>query len=373
MKERWAVQADARTRHNDCESSEQTKQPFFAKASPQHVVAWIVFVVLVCFHFCLNYLSIRSFLNTDQYVQGHAATPYQYRVLPMYVFRAFIHSHAVAAMARHIPQPLNNSYDVILFGIVFFSILGAVLATSATIKRLTGDGVFARWMSLLVVYMAYFNLASHWGLNYTLPYDVPSLFFFCMGLYLVITRRWWLYYIMFPFAVLDRETACFLTIFLVVWEWVRRSEVVGESQRSISHRVLGLLPHVVVQAAIWIGIKLYLVHMFASNPAEGDIHGGAVFTGHLLYNLRELLKPQQWPVLLSICGFLLPALWVGRRWIRCKAMSWSCGIVMLLWLLGMIKVGVITEIRVFSEWTAFVVPLLGLIVYNRFLTVSPEP
>lgn len=46
---------------------------------------------------------------------------------------------------------------------------------------------------------------------------------------------------------------------------------------------------------------------------------------------------------------------------------------MLLWLLGMIKVGVITEIRVFSEWTAFVVPLLGLIVYNRFLTVSPEP
>jgi hypothetical protein len=158
----------------------------------------------------------------------------------------------------------------------------------------------------------------------------------------------------------------------VVWEWIQRREEAAESQKSIGSRVLRLLPHVLVQAAIWIGIKLYLAHMFALNPAERDIHGVAIFTGHLLYNLHELLKPQQWPVLLSICGFLLPALWVGRRWIRCEAMSWSCGIVMGLWLLGMLKVGVITEIRIFSEWTAFVVPLLALIVYNRFLIVAPR-
>lgn len=133
-----------------------------------------------------------------------------------------------------------------------------------------------------------------------------------------------------------------------------------------------LVPHALAQGAIWLGIKLYLAHWFVANQAEGSTAGGSAFAGHLVYNLHELVKPQQWPVLLSICGFLLPALWMGRRWIQSKAMSWGCGIVMGLWFLGMMKVGVIVEIRVFSEWTAFAVPALALIAYHRFYACSPS-
>ncbi len=346
------------------------RKRFFTKDSPLRFAAWITFTMLLCMHFCLFYLSNPSFLRQELYLQGQEATPFQYRVLPMYVYRAFIHTHAVIATSGHMPKPLNNPYAVILLGISFFSLMGAVLATSGTIMRLTGDRVFGRWMSLLVVYMTYFNLAPNWGLKYTLPYDVPSLFFFCTGLYLIICRRWWVYYLLFPLAVLNRETICFLTIFFVVWEWFQTDSEAAVAANQIGRRVMRILPHVLVQAAIWFGIKLYLAHMFASNPAEVGRNGGSIFFGHLGYNLHELIKPQQWPVLLSICGFLLPALWVGRRWIRVAGMSWGCAIVMGLWFLGMIQVGVITEIRIFSEWTAFAVPALALIVYHRFTPIS---
>ncbi|MEO6910596.1 MAG: hypothetical protein ABI158_06705 [Edaphobacter sp.] len=347
------------------------RQFFFGKDSPAKLAGWIVFTVLLCLHFCLTYLSNPAYLNMERYLQGQAGAPYQYRVLPMYIFRALIHTRAVEAIVRHVPKPLSDPYQVIQFGIAFFTILGAVLATSATIRRLTGDRVFARWTSLLVVYMTYFNLAPHWGLNYTLPYDVPSLFFFCLGVYLIISRHWRVYYLMFPLAVLNRETACFLTVFFVVWEWIRSGEGHSAVVEPVSKRVMRLLPHVLVQAAIWIGLKIYLAHVFVSNPAAGDLENGSIFAGHLSYNLHEFVKPQQWPVFLSICGFLLPALWIGRKWIRCAGISWGCGIVMGLWFLGMMKVGVTTEIRIFSEWTAFAVPALALIVYHRFLPV-PE-
>lgn len=212
--------------------------------------------------------------------------------------------------------------------------------------------------------MSYFNLAPHWGLDYTLPYDTPSLFFFCLGLYLIVDRRWWMYYILFPIAVLNRETICFLTVFFLVWEWFRSSAEASGRVQSAGRRVMRLAPHALIQAAIWLAIKVFLAHRFIANPAEDK---GLVFAGHLAYNLHELVKPQQWPMLLSICGFLLPAMWMGRRWIQCKGMSWGCGIMMGLWFLGMMKVGVIVEIRVFSEWTAFAVPALALITYHRFL------
>jgi hypothetical protein len=364
MENASAIQMDDDTAQKISGRTIAERPTFFTKATPWRLAGWIVFTALLCLHFCLTYVSNGPFLNMESYVQGVGVTPYQYRVLPMFVYRALLPVHAVGAVASHLPKPLNTPYSIILIATTFFCLAGAVLATAATIRRLTGDWVFARWMSLLVVYMSYFNLAPHWGLDYTLPYDVPSLLFFCAGVYLVISRRRWMYYVLFPIAVFNRETICFLTIFFLVWEWFRNGT---EHSESVGRRVMRLLPHGIAQAAIWIGIKIYLAHVFASNPAET---GGALFSGHLRYNLREIVNPEQWPVFLSICGFLLPALWLGRRWIRNAGMSWGCGLVMAVWFLGMLEAGVITEIRIFSEWTAFAVPALALIVYHRFLIAS---
>jgi hypothetical protein len=238
-------------------------------------------------------------------------------------------------------------------------LLGALIVTRLTITRLTGDGTYAFWAALMLALMSYMLLASNGC--FTLPYDVPTLFFFSLGIYLVISRRLWLYYIVFPLVVLNRETACFITVFFVIWEWVR----LAKSDVTIKSRLLQIAPHALVQATIWIAIKMLLAKAYAHNPVEVGSVAGGLFHTMLAYNLHEIIKPQQWPVLLSVCGFSLPFLFLQRRWIRCDGLYYACAIILPAYFAVMMIVGVIVEIRIFTEWIPFVVPAIALIIHNR--------
>ena len=90
----------------------------------------------------------------------------------------------------------------------------------------------------------------------------------------------------------------------------------------------------------------------------------------MMINIHMLLSPQQWPIYLSVFGFLLPMLWLQRRWIGNQGIYWSCTILFPLWFAGMFFMGLMPEIRVFSELSALLVPALGLIVYHRFVPAA---
>jgi hypothetical protein len=258
--------------------------------------------------------------------------------------------------------------QLVQIGVAIVSLFGAVLATAGTLSKLTGDRIFSRWMSLLMIYMAYFNLAPSWGLGYTFPYDTPSLLFFCIGVYLVVSGRDTLYYLLFPIAVLNRETICFLTVFFLIWKWQETRARDGRVARKDAWR-LGW--HGLTQAAIWIGLKLWLAHKFAANTYDyGSRVTNPPVVGRVLLNIHELVLPQQWPVYLSVFGFLLPVVWLQRRWIGNQGIYWGCVILVPLWFVGMFFMGLLPEIRIFSELSALLVPALGLIVYHRFVPVA---
>jgi hypothetical protein len=349
---------------------ENTAVWFGEPRSRWHTIAWAVFTLAICLHFALTYNAIPDFLNLNAYTHGVERTPYQYRILMMWVFQLLTTKHAVLAAAAHVqrmhvPDNFKTPQQLVQIAVVWVSIFGAVLATVGTLTRLTGDRIFSRWMSLVLIYMAYFNLApAAWELNYTYPYDVPSLMFFCLAVYLVVSGKDWIYYLLFPIATLNRETTCFLTLFMLVWKW--RELRARECALTVKDW-LTLAAHGVVQIAIWLALKLWLAHHFASNQFDFGTSGTAApISQKLLFNLHMLISPPQWPVFLSLFGFLLPAIWLGRRWIRNEGISWGLAIVLPLWVLGMMLVGVVTEIRVFSELSALLVPALGLIVYHRF-------
>ncbi len=174
----------------------------------------------------------------------------------------------------------------------------------ASLTRLTKNEQYSRWASLLVLYMAYFQFPLVFGLDFFLPYDLPSLLFFCACLYCVISRRMLWFYLFFVVGTFNRETICMATLFLAIWGW---EESKGRED------ILALAGHVLTQAAIWIVIKLYLYHLFAGNLAET---AGATFYYKLGYNLRIFLKPWEWPVLLSVFGFTLPLVLGWRKWMR---------------------------------------------------------
>lgn len=341
-----------------------------AKVSRSSTTVWLLFTFFGCLYFSYAYNAKRDFLNLAEYTRGLSLTPYQYRALPMFLFRALVDRPVIVHIAARLPVQFRSPYQVVQLGLSFVALMGGVFATYGTLNRLTGfDRRFTRWASLLVPYMAYFTLAPGWGLDYTVPYDTPSLFFFCLGVYLIVCREaWkkWVYYVIFPFAVLNRETTCFLTIFYLIWEWERARE-----NGTLKAARLRLFLHVAAQAIIWIAVKKALAHAFAANASEG-IMNSHYFTDRLLYNVKEVLSPKQWPILLSINGFLLPAIFAGRKWIQNPGIERACAIILPLWTLGMMLVGVIIEIRIFSETAAFAALALGLILYNRFYLPSND-
>jgi hypothetical protein len=335
---------------------------------------WVMFTLVICMHFALVYDQELDFLDLNAYMHGFEKTPYQHRVLMMYVFQLLATRHFTVMIAQHVqqmhvPSAWLNPLKLVEIGVAMTSLFGAVLATVGTLTKLTGDRIFSRWMSLLLIYMAYANLAPSWGLSYTFPYDTPSLMLFCMGVYLVVAERNWLYYLLYPIGVLNRETICFLTVFFVIWKWQELRKREGMVSRK---NILRLTVHGLTQAAIWIGLEVWLARRFAGNVRDyGSISTRSYVIERMVLNLHQVIKPQQWPVLLSLFGFLLPVVWIQRRWIQNPGIYWSCKILIPMWFVGMFIMGLLIEIRVFSELSALLVPALGLITYHKFVPASP--
>src|SRR5258708_6745182 len=338
-------------------------------------VIWVMFTLGICLHFTLAYNLELDFLDLKAFMLGAEKTPYQYRILMMYVFQLLATKHVVITLAQHtqhmhVPAEWQKPQKLVQIGVAMVSLFGAVLATAGTLTKLTGDRIFSRWMSLLLIYMTYANLAPGWGLGYSFPYDTPSLMFFCLGIYLVVSGKDWLYYVLYPIAVLNRETICFLTIFFVIWKW---QELRTREGRGTGKDALRLAAHGVVQAAIWIGLKIWLAHRFAGNVYDyATIVTNPRVIGRILMNLHELVRPQQWPVFLSVFGFLLPVVWLQRRWIRNQGIYWSCKILIPLWFVGMFFMGLLPDLRIFSDLLSLLTLALGLIVYHRFRPVPAE-
>jgi hypothetical protein len=321
-------------------------------------VTWWVLLLIVCTHFCLAYVqNCQPFLDLDQYIRGNARLPYQYRVLMAWILRGGLRLPYLTAVSSHLPVPLRDPRILILFAASWISLFGSVILTWGSIARLTRDSGYARWASLIVVYMAYFHFPLAVGLNFLLPYDLPSLFFFCGCLYCIIADRMFFFYPFFIVGAFNRETICMASFFLILWHW---PEI---RQRSRSFVLFG---HVLAQAAIWLAIRLYLHHSFAYNLPDT---ANATPWYKLAGNLRYMLEPEQWPVLLSVFGFTLPLVLLWRRSMKHPAMEREVYL-LAAWFAVMMLVGVIIEIRVFSELIAYMAPAVALIGFHSFSQVQ---
>jgi hypothetical protein len=317
-------------------------------------VAWWLLLVAVCTHFCLAYVqNYQPFLNLNDYIHGKARVPYQHRALMAWVLRLGLQVPRLAVLSSHLPGPLRDPRIFILFLTSWISIFGSVIFTWGSLSQLVPNEQYSRWASLLVVYMAYFHFPLVFGFNFLLPYDLPSLFFFCGCLYCVITGRMFFFYLLFVVGAFNRETICMTTVFLMIWRW--------EEREDRGRRIL-LAGHILAQGAIWIAIKLYLHHLFAANVAEVP---NASLHYKLGYNMRTIVELQQWPVLLSVFGFTLPVVLAWREWMKHPAMERAIYL-LAVWFVVMMMVGVIIEIRIFSELISYMSLAVALIAYNRF-------
>ena len=344
-------------------------------SSPQapslpHRLGWLAFALLACAHFSLLcFWRSPEFLNLQQYANYGERLPYQGRILMAWVLHVTAGNPRlgpkIAHIAAHAPRELHDPYIFVLLIVTFVSMFIALLAARATLLALTGDRRFASWGSLLTLYMAYFNLLTIYGLIYILPYDVTSLALFSVGVWLVLTRRYWLLLPVFVIGTLNRETYCFITIFMVLYAWFQ-AERQPQPAKARMDALRRLAPHVVLQTVLWLGVRLWLRHLFLHNPQD-TAHGNGLFAFQLAQNVKSLVKPAQWPLFLSLFGFTLPLFFWGYRWIGDRALARSVAVLLGVWAVAMIVVGIVVEIRIFDELTAFLAPAIALILWNRWV------
>jgi hypothetical protein len=161
------------------------------------------------------------------------------------------------------------------------------------------------------------------------------VFFFATGWYLLLKRRWVLFYPLFAIAVLNRETCLTLTGLYAFTAY-----------RRVPMRTL--LAHVVAQCAVWGAIKTGL--WFAMAP-----HGHQLYSDSLeknRYTLTQLLG-MRGDSLKVVAKFLL---WCGGLWAALPFVTkdqpepvrrslWVIG----PFFLGMVFVGTLREMRIYGE------------------------
>ena len=89
---------------------------------------------------------------------------------------------------------------------------------------------------------------------YSYIYDFPTLFFFTLGLLLIVRNRWYVYYPVFILGCINKETTILLTVIFAIHAFKK-----GENKNRIAW-------HVGLQCLIFFMIKFILMIIYKDNP-----------------------------------------------------------------------------------------------------------
>jgi hypothetical protein len=328
--------------------------------SPRQRFAFVAALLLVTSHFSLAYISEAApFLSLRAFAAGLESQPFQERALTAWLLRGanqFDSQQFEDGLHRLLPA-MGAAFDetnLVLLIIAWLSMAASIVVTRETLIRLTGDAHFSSWAAFLVPYMAYFTYILNFGPHFLLPYDLPSLFFFCAGFYLLVTRRALLLIPLVAVATLNRETSLFLIVFYLVFELSRQD---GQKNRA------AVFAYAAGMLAAWVAMRLIVLHLYGHNPVAAS---SRIADLKLWQNLGFLVKPQHWPAFASIFGFTLPLVIVRRRYLEPGFLRRGL-IVVALWFVLMLFVGVLIEIRIFGELISYMSVAVGVIL-RRWLT-----
>ncbi|HEX3985413.1 MAG TPA: hypothetical protein VHX13_02290 [Acidobacteriaceae bacterium] len=323
---------------------------------------------------CYLFLS-HPYLNLHRFAWGYERLPFQTRLLMAPLLRWAQQSPWILHYASHLAM---NGYffshgigpsEVVEFWLDIPCVLiagwVAVRIFQASSRRhLLGWLVYPLFLILCTV-----SCILHTVQNYRFVYDLPSLAFFSIGLYLIYFRKpRFLLVALFAIATLNRETTLFLIPFFLL------SELTVPDNDETAPPALGppvlpfripavhrlpwkrlLRPDVVITAtlllAYWIVWHLFIFHFFRHNASE--------YYPRVQFNLYCFRRLRYWPQLFSACGFLLPLLPAFRKHVHnAQLRLWMW--IIPLWYAVMFTWGILVETRVFAELLPFVAVLATL-------------
>ncbi len=281
-------------------------------------------------------IQVPSYLDLRKYALGQERMPFQARELMRY---PLLWAERSSFLARHTAgrAGMNSPERLVLTVTAFVAILLSVWAAEK-IDRMYWPNARVRLLPFAVLIVVFiFDFIT--GVPFSFPYDPLSMMFLGWGLYLVLADKFWWLLPLFALATWNRETTVFLIMAraaVAVWpegrwrgRWPRVRDVV----------------EVVVLCVVWAAITLALHHKYAANPTEAG--------SRIMGNLHDLARPMLWPGILSGSAFLMPWIYWRRNLISAPRLR-ACVLFLPIWVLMLLSVGQILEVRIYGDVAVFV-------------------
>ena len=338
--------------------------------------------LLMTVHFVGCYLLRgHDYLDLHRFAHGYERLPFQTRLLLAPLFRWAENSHFMINYASHLAK---NGYffpngvrptEVLEF---YLDIPCVLIAgwVAVRIYQAASRRHLLEWLVFpLFIVLCAVSYTLHTVQNYRFAYDLPSLAFFSLGLYLIYFRKSpLLLAALFAVATLNRETTLLLIPFYLLSELAVGHEngshsaggpmlLSGIPSGRPNWRAL-LRPQVLIPAALmlayWAVWHVFIFHVFRNNASE--------YYSRVQFNLYCFRRLRYWPQLFSACGYLLPVLVLFRRHIHdAQLRMWMWAIP--LWYGLMFFWGILVETRVFGEMLPFIA-VLGVLIAEEAVVAA---
>jgi len=296
----------------------------------------VVVVLAAAFAAQIYTIELPPYLDLRKYALGQERMPFQARELMRYPLlwagnSSFLQRHTAGRAGMNSPERL------MLMLVTFAAILLSVWAAQK-IDRMYWPKARVRLLPFAVLIVVFF-FDFYLGVPYSFPYDPVSMMFLGWGLYLVLTDQFWWLLPLFALATWNRET----TLFLIL---ARGAVAVSREGRWRLRAVkMRDVLEIAVLCVVWAAITLALHHKYAGSPTEAGLR--------IKSNLHDLSRPVLWPGIFSGSAFLMPWIYWRRNLISAARLR-ACVLLLPLWVLMLLCVGQILEVRIYGDIAVFI-------------------
>lgn len=326
---------------------------------------FITVLVLVSLIFTKYY-----FLLTNEYYPP----AYAYKIANFEADKVFQKRLLIPIFADFISKNTILSFDRSLKFITTLSTFGLIFCFRNICNNFTKSISNNYWCLLLLIpvswnYM-FINSIYH-------SYDIPTLFFFCLSLYLFLSRKYFLFYIIFAVATLNRESTCFISISIALLLFKFNSDY---RLKDNFIRNFNLIRHLLAQATVWFLIVL-LINWFvkdSSGQTYEVTYSMSVFIANMwngssswpFLNTETFLgSPRCFLTLFGCTWILIPLFW--------RYIPWDCKKLLLLipiYLIPALLYANLMETRVYHELNIIIslAFITGFIQFKKHLKLDAE-
>lgn len=293
-------------------------------------------------------------VSPERLLRGEALTPFQYRVLTVWIARVFVPWTTSVRTAFLLVDGLSAVALVLAFRLHLQALWTPANARPSQHDRARTLALLCCPLIAAMIPFQYVLLGEVLGQRRYVyyPWDIAGAFGFMLCVTLLRAQRWRWFYPCFVLATLARETTAFIPLLLLF---------VAPPELS-PRRLLG---HLGAQGALWLATKAALYALYRHNPGQG------AWEDTLWENLINMGQPA---TLLRVAGcfaFLwLPTVFMARyiddRFTR-RAL-W----LLPVWFVAMLRVGNLYELRIFGELMTIVLPAWLVALRGVLRTLDAE-